>query len=50
MDAAFAETLRRLRPEKGLSQQMAEKLFVNRSSVANWENGRCLPAGKRLWC
>jgi transcriptional regulator with XRE-family HTH domain len=40
----FKENLRRLRMEKGLTQaQLAEKLFVSRSTVAKWENGLGLP-------
>ena len=40
----FGETLRRLRMEKNISQQqLADRLHVERSSVANWEGGRRLP-------
>lgn len=40
----FGETLRRLRIEKGLSQQqLANMLHVERSSFSNWEAGRRLP-------
>ena len=40
----FGETLCRLRVEKGLSQQqMANRLHVTRSAVANWETGHRLP-------
>lgn len=40
----FGETLCRLRAEKGLSQQqMANRLHVTRSAVANWETGYRLP-------
>ena len=40
----FGEKLRRLRIEKGLSQQqLADRLHVKRSSLANWEAGRRLP-------
>lgn len=40
----FAETLRKLREEKGISQsQLGRKLFVNHSTVARWENGTRLP-------
>ena len=40
----FAGTLRRLRSEKNLSQQqLADLLFVDRSTVASWEAGRRLP-------
>ena len=44
MSVSFAETLRRLRAEKGLSQQqLADQLYVDRSSVAHWESGRRVP-------
>ncbi|MBQ6153493.1 MAG: response regulator [Ruminococcus sp.] len=40
----FSDTLRKLRTEKGLSQQaLAEKMYVTRSTVARWENGSRLP-------
>ena len=40
----FAEVIRNLRVEKGMSQQqLANKLFVSRASVASWENGRRVP-------
>lgn len=40
----FKDNLKQLRTEKGLTQaQLAEKLFVSRSSVAKWENGLGLP-------
>ena len=44
LNTQFAETLRKLRVEKGLSQALlSEQLFVNRSTVARWENGTRLP-------
>lgn len=40
----FGEQLRRLRIEKGLSQQqLAEQLYVDRSTLASWETGRRVP-------
>lgn len=40
----FKEKLKQLRIQKGLTQaQLAEKLFVSRSTVAKWENGLGLP-------
>ena len=40
----FKENLKQLREQKGLTQaQLAEKLFVSRSTVAKWENGLGLP-------
>ena len=44
METLFAVTLKRLRKEKGLSQaQLGRQMFVNKSSVARWENGSRLP-------
>ena len=44
MNMLFAETLRKLRSEKGLSQrELAEQVYVTRSAVARWENGSRLP-------
>jgi len=40
----FKDNLKQLRTEKGLTQaQLAEKLFVSRSTVAKWENGLGFP-------
>jgi transcriptional regulator with XRE-family HTH domain len=40
----FAETLRKLRDERGLSQkQLGKLMFVNHSTIARWENGSRLP-------
>lgn len=44
MNTLFAETLKKLRTERGLSQiQLGKKMFVNNSTVARWENGTRLP-------
>ena len=44
MGASFAKTLREIRSEMGLSQlQMAELLFVDRTTVARWEGGSRMP-------
>ena len=44
MNTLFAETLKKLRKEKGLSQvQLGKQMFVNNSTVARWENGTRLP-------
>lgn len=44
MKDTFADILKQTRIEKNLSQQqLAEMLFVERSSVANWEAGRRTP-------
>ena len=40
----FADSLKKLRTDNHLSQQqLADKLFVNRSTIANWELGRRVP-------
>lgn len=44
MNMLFAETIRRLRTERGLSQrELAGLVFVTRPTVARWENGSRLP-------
>ena len=44
MSMFFAESLKRIRTEKGLSQQeLADRVYVTRSTVARWENGSRLP-------
>lgn len=44
MNRHFAETLRRLRVERRLSQeQLAGRVYVTRPTVARWENGSRLP-------
>jgi transcriptional regulator with XRE-family HTH domain len=44
MSKSVADTLKLIRTEQGLSQQqLADKLFVDRSSIANWESGRRIP-------
>lgn len=49
MDIQFGETLRKLRTQKGLSQQeLADMTFVTRSTVARWENGSRMPDAKMI--
>ena len=44
MNTLFADTMKKLRTEKGFSQrELAERIFVTRSAVARWENGSRLP-------
>lgn len=44
MNTIFAKTLRKLRIKKGLTQRdLAERLYVTRTSVNRWENGSRLP-------
>lgn len=46
---SFAEKLKELRQEKGISQaKLAEEIFVSRSAVAKWENGLGLPNDESL--
>ena len=45
----FKEKLKKLRLEKGLSQQrLADAIYVSRSAVAKWENGLGLPSEESL--
>ncbi len=49
MSLLFAETLRKLRTERGLSQRdLAERVCVTRSAIARWENGSRLPDAAML--
>ena len=49
MNNTFAENLRKLREQKGLSQkQLGTQMFVNPSTIANWESGRRLPDAMML--
>ena len=44
MNMLFADTLKKLRTEKGLSQrELAEKMYVTRTAITKWENGNRLP-------
>ena len=44
MNTLFAETLRKLRTERGLSQrELAKRMYVTRSTIARWENSSRLP-------
>jgi len=44
MNTHFAEILKKLRVEKGLSQrELANRMYVARSTIARWENGSRLP-------
>ncbi len=49
MNLLFAEILKKLRREKGLSQrELAELMYVTRSAVARWETGSRLPDAAML--
>ena len=44
MNTLFADTLRKLRTDKGLSQiQLANQMIVNKATISRWENGSRLP-------
>ena len=44
MSTEFGDMLKKLRTDRNLSQQqLAAQVFVNRSTLTNWENGRRLP-------
>lgn len=44
MNTLFADTLKKLRKEKGLSQlELGKRIFVNHSTIARWEKGSRLP-------
>ncbi len=44
MNQYFSETLKKLRTEKRLSrQELADKMYVTRSTIARWETGVRLP-------
>lgn len=44
MNISFGEALRRLRMEKGLTQQqLADRLHMDRTSITSWEKGRRMP-------
>ncbi len=44
MNNIFSEKLKKLRTERQLSQQqLAEMLFVDRSTIARWESGQRMP-------
>lgn len=44
MSMFFADTLKKLRTEKGLSQrELAERMYVTRTAITKWESGNRLP-------
>ena len=49
MNTVFAETLKKLREEKGISQkELGKRMYVNHSTIARWENGSRLPNAAML--
>ena len=50
MNIHFADTLKRLRAEAGLSQRdLAKQIYVTRSTVARWESGSRLPDAAMIY-
>ena len=50
MSMLFADSLRELRSGKNLSQrELAERMFVTRSTVARWESGSRLPDANMIY-
>lgn len=50
MSMLFADNLKGLRTEKNISQrELAERMFVTRSTVARWENGSRLPDASMIF-
>ena len=49
MTTLFAETLKKLRKEKGITQeQLGKQMFVNHSTIARWESGTRLPDAEMI--
>ena len=50
MSMLFAKNLKKLRIEKGLSQrELAERLYITRTSVNRWESGSRLPSAEMIF-
>ena len=50
MSMLFADTLNKLRTDKGLSQrELAEKIYVTRTAITKWENGSRLPDAAMIY-
>ena len=46
----FSDALRKLRIKKGLTQkELAEEMFVTRSTIARWESGSRMPDAVALY-
>ena len=49
MNQYFSDTLKKLRTEKGISQQgLAKRMFVTNATVSRWESGNRLPDAKMI--
>ena len=50
MTMFFADTLKKLRAEKGLSQnEIAKRMYVTKVTVSRWENGNRLPDAAMIY-
>ena len=49
MNGMFADTLKKLRTKKGLTQtQLARAMFVNNTTISKWESGSRLPSADMI--
>ena len=49
MDTLFADSLKKLRTKKGLSQsQLARAMFVSNTTISKWESGSRLPSADMI--
>ena len=49
MNSLFADTLKKLRTKKGFTQnQLAEMMFVNKTTISKWESGSRLPSADMI--
>jgi len=49
MNTLFADTLKKLRAKKGLTQnQLASAMFVNYTTISKWENGSRMPSADMI--
>ncbi len=49
MNTLFADTLKKLRTKKGLTQnQLARAMFVNNTTISKWESGSRLPSADMI--
>ena len=49
MNTLFAETLKKLRTKKGLTQnQLARAMYVNNTTISKWESGSRLPSADMI--
>ena len=49
MNTLFADSLKKLRTKKGLSQnQLARAMFVNKATISKWESGSRMPSADMI--